>query len=626
MAGGAGGIRAGAAYVEAFFKDNQLVAGLNAAESRMKAFGGAVAGVGAKVLGAGTAFLTPFLGAAKVFADTGSELNDMSARTGLSVENLSELGHAAQQTGTDLETVEGGVRKMQKNLIAAAQGGQEAQVAFGSLGLSVGKLMRLKPDQQFEAVAAAIGQIKNPTAKAAAAMQVLGKSGTALLPLIDDYDALAAEARDLGLVMSTEDAKAADTLGDAMDNVTAMLKRTAVVVGAALAPMLTELAGSVMRVVKTAIDWVNANRPLVTTIFQIGVAVTAAGAALVALGVSISAAGSVLGGVAAGIGLIGTVLGALLSPIGLVAAAVAGLGTWFVTSTEAGGRAVEWLGARFGDLKTDATTAFGGIADALAAGDLAGAGAVAMAALKVEWARGTLLLTQVWADWGAETLATVMAVTDNVKYAFSVMVDGLKAEWKALGDFMQPLWDRLTGGSAGAGGVLKGIGAGLLTAAIPAGLGPLLMGPPGAEGAGLGAAAAQAFAPNAQQQEDVAKAGQDAQGGVAKALADLEAAKAGLNTAVTEAAQKRAAAAGPAGAKKPGGPEIDAAAVDEGVQQAKAKVDVKGSFNAAALRGLGAGDSVVEVAKEQKKEAEKQTKELKTLNDKARAGRLVFTS
>ena len=46
-----------------------------------------------------------------------------------------------------------------------------------------------------------------------------------------------AEAKRLGMVMSTEDAAAAAELNDAFDRVTRALKMTAVAIGSALAPM-----------------------------------------------------------------------------------------------------------------------------------------------------------------------------------------------------------------------------------------------------------------------------------------------------------------------------------------------------------------------------------------------------
>ncbi|WP_196301200.1 hypothetical protein, partial [Streptococcus pneumoniae] len=51
---------------------------------------------------------------------------------------------------------------------------------------------------------------------------------------------------------------------------------------------------------------------------------------------------------------------------------------------------------------------------------------------------------------------------------------------------------------------------------------------------------------------------------------------------------------------KPAMPDFSPDSLDAGLQQAAAKVDVKGSFSAAALAGLGAGDTANDQLKEQK--------------------------
>ena len=48
------------------------------------------------------------------FAEYGSQLNDMSIRTGIAASTLGELKYAAEQSGASLEDVESGVRKAQK--------------------------------------------------------------------------------------------------------------------------------------------------------------------------------------------------------------------------------------------------------------------------------------------------------------------------------------------------------------------------------------------------------------------------------------------------------------------------------------------------------------------------------
>ncbi|MFM7836229.1 MAG: hypothetical protein ACKPJD_30910, partial [Planctomycetaceae bacterium] len=207
------------AFVELFADDTKLVRGLRAAERRLKAFGESVQSIGKKTMGLGAAIVGPIVAAAAAFNEAGSRLDDMSQRTGISVEALSELGYAAQLSGSDLETLEGGVRKMQKFLASAAEGSAGATQALAALGLTVAELQGLSPDQQFEKLADRIAKISDPAMRTAAAMEIFGKTGTNLLPLMQNgaagIQAFRQEAQQLGLVMSTEDAQAAAAFGDA---------------------------------------------------------------------------------------------------------------------------------------------------------------------------------------------------------------------------------------------------------------------------------------------------------------------------------------------------------------------------------------------------------------------------
>ena len=101
-----------------------------------------------------------FLSAVKHFASAGDALNKMSQRTGVSVEVLSELAYAAEQSGTDVETLEASLRKMQKQLVEAAGGSKSAVAALSALGLSVTDLGRLSPDAQFRLIAERLSQIR----------------------------------------------------------------------------------------------------------------------------------------------------------------------------------------------------------------------------------------------------------------------------------------------------------------------------------------------------------------------------------------------------------------------------------------------------------------------------------
>lgn len=57
--------------------------------------------------------------------------------------------------------------------------------AFVKLGVSAQKLSQKTPEEQFYILANAIAAIDNPSQKAAVAMDVFGKSGTALPPMLN---------------------------------------------------------------------------------------------------------------------------------------------------------------------------------------------------------------------------------------------------------------------------------------------------------------------------------------------------------------------------------------------------------------------------------------------------------
>src|ERR1700754_648926 len=92
-------LKAGKAIIELSLLTGPVEKGLQALANKAKSIGGGFTSLGKKGFAAGAAVLGGFLGASKIFADTGSELNDMNARTGASVEWLSQMGVAAKADG-----------------------------------------------------------------------------------------------------------------------------------------------------------------------------------------------------------------------------------------------------------------------------------------------------------------------------------------------------------------------------------------------------------------------------------------------------------------------------------------------------------------------------------------------
>jgi len=455
------GIRAGAAYVELYTKDSRMVKGLQAAEKKLKAFGEGITSIGTKIAGLGAGVVTPLIGAAKVFSDMGGDLADMSQRTGVSVEALSELGFAAEQSGSDMETLENSLRKTQKQIAEAAGGSQSARDALGKLGLTVADLSGLSPDQQLKRIGDRLLGIEDPATKAAVAMEIFGKSGTKLLPLFAGgargIEELQQQARQLGLTMATEDAQAAEAFGDTLDVVWKVLKKAVFTIGSALAPLLTEVAEGFTRVVVTVSRWIEQNKQLVVWVFKMAAAAVAGGAALIVLGATISGIGAALGaiaafatGIGAAIATLGSIIASILSPIGLVIAGVAALAAYLLYVTGVGEQALNWLASVFMDLKNDALAAFQGISDALAAGDIGLAAKVLWLTLKMEWQKGVNWLQEKWIGFKEFFLSVWTEAVFGLSRIMTNAWAGLQSFWTETVAAMSTAWTVFSSGAVSA--------------------------------------------------------------------------------------------------------------------------------------------------------------------------------
>src|SRR5687768_4545657 len=287
-------IEAGKAHILLYMK-NTVQQGLNALKGQLQGVGTEVMRVGGILTGIGASVVAPLAAAVGHFANMGSELADLSGRTGETVGSLAELKFAAEQTGAGLEDIEKAIMNQQKKGISGT----------------------------FDQIAARIAAIEDPAERTRQAIEAWGKSGTKLLPMVENLAALRQEARDLGLVPTEEAVGMADAIGDAFDKIKAVLSATVFEVGAALAPMLLPALEVVQNIAGWFNRWARENGALIRTVAMIGAGILAAGVVVTAIGAGIFALGSLAGAAATAIGVIGTIVGALTSPIGLVVAGIA---------------------------------------------------------------------------------------------------------------------------------------------------------------------------------------------------------------------------------------------------------------------------------------------------------------
>src|SRR3972149_9528429 len=64
-------------------------------------------------------------------------LDDIAQKTGISTESRSTLGLAAERAGSDMGSVEAGIKTLTRNMAAAADGNADATLAFQRLGISI---------------------------------------------------------------------------------------------------------------------------------------------------------------------------------------------------------------------------------------------------------------------------------------------------------------------------------------------------------------------------------------------------------------------------------------------------------------------------------------------------------
>jgi hypothetical protein len=119
--------------------------------------------------------------------DLGGRLSDLAARTGEAEGNLLLLERAFQNSGAGAEAVGPAINKLQNFMQGAAEGGAAQTAAMEKLGLSMQDMAGKTPIQQLETFAQRISGIEDPTQRTALAMDVFGRSGGELLPLLTNF-------------------------------------------------------------------------------------------------------------------------------------------------------------------------------------------------------------------------------------------------------------------------------------------------------------------------------------------------------------------------------------------------------------------------------------------------------
>jgi len=140
----------------------------------------------------------------------GAALNDLAIQANTSVEALSGLASIGKYSDVGADAIVNSMNKLTKNLSSATEESKGTARAVQALGLDLTAFKQLKPEDQMQAVARAMGEFQDGAGKSAVAMALYGKEGAKLLPFFKDL----ADVQTVQAKLTTEQAAAADNLSD----------------------------------------------------------------------------------------------------------------------------------------------------------------------------------------------------------------------------------------------------------------------------------------------------------------------------------------------------------------------------------------------------------------------------
>jgi hypothetical protein len=450
-------IRAGRAFVELFADDSALSRGLKAARAKLQAWSGSLRSMGTGLAAIGTTAIAPLLYVTKIAGDMGETVSRFNAVFGDSAASVQQWADDySEAVGRSKKDTLDGLSSFQSFFLGMGIGADQAQdlsKEMAGLAVDFGSFNNM---QDPEAMQRFISALSGST-------QVLDMFGINLRATELDLALLARGfpkstegATEMQKVMGRMDVikkamgaqgavgdaiKTSNSFANTVKGLKGKLTDLAVAVGNALIPPLTNLMNVSKNIINTIATWISANEGLAQMVLYAAGGVVALGVAMLTLSGGLSIASFAVGGLITVISGVGAVFAALLTPIGAVVAAVAGLGAYFLTSTDSGREMVDNLSSGWDSLTSTTLDAVGAMGDAIAAGDIQTAGNVLWSGLNLLWTKGTNFLTSVWESMTGGLGDAMFAAQNWIAKALVKSWGTLQAIWVTTTDALKNAWD-----------------------------------------------------------------------------------------------------------------------------------------------------------------------------------------
>lgn len=285
------------ANLDAVFK-TKLGASFQGLQSQLAGFGVTIpaAAAGLAAFGAGAAAITANL---LKLEDRVENLGNKAAQLGVSFGFVQVLENAAARSGTSIDSVAGGIARLQNSLLGVDEESKKAKSALENLGVTADELRDLTPTRQYVLLADALQNIEDPARRTATAIALFGRSGVELLPFFNNIGKAALDMQRLGGAMNDLDKQRLDEFGDGIDAITTATSRVFEILGTTFAGLgegvakgLGDAIGGLAAAIEPVLD------VLAVFLDLLGLVAQAAGAAVNILGNLVGAVlnvGSALG-------------------------------------------------------------------------------------------------------------------------------------------------------------------------------------------------------------------------------------------------------------------------------------------------------------------------------------------
>ena len=191
--------------------------------------------------------------------ESGNEIQKMSERLNAGTEALSEYEHVAALSNVQFSTLTMAWQRMTRRVSEAARGTGEAEAALQELNVDVTELNKLAPEDQFEVLASRLQDVEKESDRVRLAFKLFDSEGVRLLQIINQggeaMQQMREEARALGLTMSEETAQQFAAAADSIVRIRSAWRGIERQLGAALAPIISEVANRFVDLAVKGVDW-----------------------------------------------------------------------------------------------------------------------------------------------------------------------------------------------------------------------------------------------------------------------------------------------------------------------------------------------------------------------------------